>query len=145
MKNMMKVTFFTIIILISVTSCTPSYIGQRVQGLNTSSIEQSGHVYDDSRDVIFDYDVSIDHENNKININGTVMIKGSAFSGAWDADTIDLYFYLLDNQNRIFKKEHTFVRVNGEFADAKFNFSATFDYNAGYVRIANGYRVRVSL
>jgi len=145
MKNIMKITFSSIMVLFFVASCTPSYVGQRVQGMKTSKIEQSGHVYDDGNNVIFDYDISIDHENNKININGTVMIKKDAFNGAWDIDSIDLYFYLLDDQSRIFKKEHSFVRVNGEFADAKFKFSASFDYNSGYVKIANGYNVRLSL
>lgn len=145
MKNMIKITFFAMIVLISVASCTPSYIGQPVRGLNISSIEQSGHVYDDGRDIIFDYDVSIDHDNNKININGTVKIKDSKFNGAWDIDRIDLYFYLLDDYNRILKRELSFVRVNGEFADAKLKFSTSFDYSTGYVKIANGYSVKVSL
>ena len=134
-----------IAVLTLTISCTPSYIGQKAKGVKIINKEKSNHVHDSSRDIIFDYDLYIDHVTNEIKVNGTVMIKNDVFSGSWDVKEIDLYFYLLGFNDRVLKREHLFVGVNGEFADAKFNFSGTFDYNTGYKSIAHGYKARVSM
>ena len=139
------IIYLAMIVLFSVPSCTPTYIGQRMQGLECINIENSGHIYDDSQGIIFDYAAFIDHNSNKINISGTLMIKDDVFTGAWDIDNIDLYFYFMDNNEVILKREHLFVYTSGEFADAKINFSGDFDYGADYVYVAHGFKVRVSL
>lgn len=134
-----------VMILFSVMSCTPTYIGKQLQALKFISIEHSGNIYDASREIIFDYDVFIDHKKSIISVNGTTLIKDDVFNGAWDVDKIDLYFYLLDSNKRILKREHLFVYVNGEFADAKLNFSGDFDYNPDYAYVAHGYEAQVSM
>ena len=145
MNKIVKLFVFVIISFVSITSCTPSYVGLQLQGSEVFSIEQSTSIYDSSREIIFDYDLYVDHKENTININGTIMIKDDVFNGAWDVDRIDLYFYFLGYDNRVLKRGHAFVRVNGEFADAKFKFSRTFDYSTDYKYVANGYEAQVSM
>ncbi len=129
-------------VLLSVTSCTSPYVGKKFPNNNFPRIDQE-NVAGQLGEIYLDYNISIDDQQKTMKVVGAVKLNSQRYTSSWDVDSINLYFFFLNDEKVILTKENIYVNTDGNFADDLIPFKGSFKYRPEYTYVTNGYYVKV--
>ena len=142
-KAILKVIL--LVSLVCLVSCASPYVGKQFPDAKLPRLTNGGNVRCKIADMFIDYDTSIDKDKNVLSVEGLLRFASKEFTGSWDLEQVELYFFFFDEEKTIVKKQTLYIDVNTSTADAELPFKGSFKYSPEYSFVSNGYHALVSL
>lgn len=134
------VRLLCLFVLLNLVSCADSMIGKQLPGGRYHEIDRSTHNYGSTEHVILDYDSSVDRQDNRLAIRGSVTIKKQMLPIGCMVSDFTFVFYFMDKDRTIVGA--SYVRLNPKSeVDQPIPFDLTADFSPDYKYVTYKYEI----